>query len=344
VFAQDAPALKFNGYLNMGALVSAQAGTTNLLSYGQDSWTPGRFQLEGKYADTNWGWAFRMRSDADWTTGQPVYMKRAYGWVTGLNGMIKVQAGRLGSYAWSSNQWQSFGQRDGAAGIQLDIMPVAGADLGVFLPTWSSGTDTALLSDAFNSLMFGASYTNDMLYAAVGYDLGNKYLWAGVSYTGMSALTAYVESKINLDSTTANNFVYLDERVAYNMAPLNVGLWAEQQFNSTAGVPSTLLHFQPSVDYTMGVWNLGVLGSFATDTTDSGYGVGAWAKATVGKTATVALGAQYDLGTLAPANAKELSNGDPLYGPQVTAANAATGFGSQTDNLFRTYLDFVWSF
>jgi len=338
VFAQDAPALQFNGYMNFGALVSSQASTTNLQSYGQDSWTAGRFQLEGKYAADNWGWAFRIRDDGPWTSGQPLYLKRAYGWTTILNGMVKFQAGRLGDYAWSSNGWMSFGNRDGATGVQLDVMPVAGADIGFFLPTYSKGSDTVQASTAFNNFKVGASYSNDMLYAALGYDMGAQALWIGAQYTGMSALTAEVESQIVLTSNDVNNYVYVDEHVAYDMSPLAVGLYAEQQFNSNSSV-STILRFTPSVDYTMDVWTIGAFGTFITDTTDSGYGFGAHAKATVGKTASIALGAEYDLGNLAPANTSELSNGAVLGGTYATSGPTAL-----TDNLLRAYLDFVWSF
>ncbi len=72
VFAQDAPALKFNGYMNFGAAITNDTVNTNLVAQGQDSGQRiGRFQLEGKYDASNWGWAFRMRENANWILDWP---------------------------------------------------------------------------------------------------------------------------------------------------------------------------------------------------------------------------------------------------------------------------------
>jgi hypothetical protein len=355
VFAQDAPALKFNGYMNFGAQINNDGTNTNLIALGSDSWQIGRFQLEGKYAASNWGWAFRMRNDVAFTTKTPsLYLARVWGWVDALNGMVTVKAGKLDDYSWASNNWSQFGNFDGTVGIQLQLKPVAGLNFGVFLPTMLNGTDTNLASDAFSAITIGGMYSMDnMGYVSLGYRLGNTtngqvpYFWAGLGYTGMSALTAKAEMKLNNDPVAANNYFYVNEQLGYDMAPLNVNLWAEQQFNSSSpDGTNMILHFQPSVDYTMGSWNLGAFFSFLTDSTSSGYGPGIWAKATVADGATVAFGGEYDLGT-AVSNTQQSAgmatnvtgNYDPIGGTYGTSA-----LDTQANNQFRAYVDFVWKF
>jgi hypothetical protein len=350
VFAQDAPALKFNGYMNFGAAITNDTVNTNVVAQGQDSGTIGRFQLQGAYTASNWGWAFKMRENANWivgtglTAGQPLYLSQAWGWVGILNGMVQLNAGKLADYTWSSNGWQSFGNLDGAFGVQLQLKPVAGLNLGVFLPTMLNTNTTNTASDAFGAMLIGANYTMDnMGYISLGYQLGNAtngvdpYFYAGLSYTGMSALTAVVELQLLNTSTAASNYFYIDEQLAYNMAPLNLQLYASQQLNNSAAAVSSILHFQPSVDYTMGAWNLGAFFSYSMDSNISGYAPGIWAKATVATGATVELGAEYDLGTAAQNDVARSEMHNQLVGP----GGALT---PQSNNLIKAYVDFVWSF
>lgn len=375
-FAQSTtPSLVWNGYANFGASIWNDGTNTNLTNLGSDSWTGGRLQLEGKYAASNYGWAIRLRDDGagGWNNGGTLYFKRAWGWVTGLNGMLTLQAGRLGDYSWASNGWQNFGNQDGATGVQLQLMPAKGANVGVFVPVpiASTGTaygflpagtgtgvayyDTSTLPDGVYPLVIGAAYTMDMGYAALGYDLAKMQLWGGAGYTGMSNLTAKLELLMN--NTTdkvagggdAANFFYLDEQVAYNMAPINVQLYAEEQFDNSAASNDMVLHFQPSVDYTMDTWNLGAFFSYLMDSSNSGYGLGVWAKASVAANATLALGGEYDLGDVVSAtqntsgNQKTLTDGvyDPLGGPYY---GGGAGLQTQTDAQYRVYIDLVTKF
>jgi hypothetical protein len=329
--------LTWNGYIDNGALITSQGGTSNLTAYGTDSWTAGRIQLEGKYKADNYGWAFRLRNDGPWAkttdtsgdviaAGSGLYFKRAWGWVDMLNGMVEVQAGRLGDYSISTNQWQSFGAFDGSTGILAKVMPVKGVTLGLFLPTWNSGTATDTVSNAFGAMALGGSYSSDMIYAAAGYDLGGKFAWLGLSYSGMKDLTAYLESK---DSFGATSSYYLDEYVDYAMGNMTVGTYAEQQFGGT----NFLMHFSPQFTYTMDKVVLGLRGDFATDSVSTGYGVGAYAKLNVASSAWLTFGAGYDGGTAAPTNGSQTVF-DPLYGPQSSGA-----FATQASALTRVFID-----
>lgn len=312
-FAQSAaPALKFTGYMNFGAQIYNDGTNTNLVALGSDSWTQGRLYLNGSYTTDTWGLAFRLAKDGSITpalsnANANLYIDEVWGWTSILNGMVKFEAGQLADYSWASNGWMNFGNFDsGKPGIQLQLLPVTGLNFGVYLPIRINGNQTNLLSDAMATLAIGANYTATGIgYLSLGYQLGQNatgvdatspYLWAGVGYTGMSALTAKVELKMLSDSNTALNYTYINQQIGYNMAPLNLTLWAEEQLNGT-GTPGTILHFQPVVDYTVGAWDLGAFFSYLTDSTSTGYGPGVFAKATVAKGATIAIGAEYDAGT-----------------------------------------------
>ncbi len=147
-------------------------------------------------------------------------------------------------------------------------------------------------------------------------------------------------SSSSTTSTAANNYFYIDEQLGYNMAPLNVQLYASQQLNNSAAAVSSILHFQPSVDYTMGAWNLGAFFSYSMDSTNSGYAPGIWAKATVATGATVELGAEYDLGTAAQNDVARSEMHNQLVGPIA----GGVGLTPQSNNLIKAYVDFVWSF
>jgi len=367
-FAQTAtaPALVWNGYANFGLMLWNDGTNNNLATIGSDSWTNGRLQLEGKYAASNYGWAIRLRDDNPFG-GQNLYFKRDWGWVTGLNGMLTVQAGRLGDYSWSTNGWQNFGGLDGMTGVQFQLAPISGLNVGLFLQAPGSGTYTgtnlvpaagaigsatsaynlANLASGVYPLTVGGRYTVGTAgYVAAGYYLNADELWLGAGYTGMSALTAKVEALMLNTSTAASNFFYVDEQVAYNMAPLNLQLYAEQQFNNSAAANAMVVHLQPSVDYTVSIWNLAGYFTYLMDSSNSGYGLGVRAMASVNANATIAIGGQYDLGTLASANQQAHQNTidtalyDPLGGPFYGNGALIT----QANPQYRLYIDLVTKF
>lgn len=341
-FAQSAPALQWTGYLNSGAVLSSTTvGSntyTNMSFYGSDAGKPYRVNIMGKYAADNWGMYFRFRNqsvpDAD-------YFPRIYGWVTAANGMVKLMAGRLGTYDYSTNGWQSFGNQDTAYGLQAELMPVKGLTIGVFAPLVDGSTTTNSLNWVMNSLQSGFMYSMDNVgYISAGLDAGNHFFWVGLSYTGMAALTAVIEAKDLMSATEANNYFYTDQHFAYNMAPLNIGLWAEEQFNAkpAAGAPSTMWRVMPSVDYTMDVYNFGAFVNVLGDGTNTGFGPGAWAKVNVAKGVSTTLSLQYDTTISTGESAPTINGSANLSGPWSIA-----NF-TKTDGYMLVDLDFIWSF
>jgi hypothetical protein len=325
-FAQSS-GMTWNGYVDFGALITSSGGTTNLDSYGTDAWSPGRFQLEGKYSADNYGLAFRLRNDGAWDAAQNnTNVKRAYGWVDLANGMVKINAGMLGDYTWSTGGWESFGNFDGKTGLQVQIMPTKGANLGVFIPTWTTAAGSDTLSNVMQAISLGASYSTDMMYLAAGYDLGNSTLWVGGSYSGMKDLTLEVESN-NSFATGAQSY-YFDEYVDYNLGTMTVGTYAEQ-YIPTGG--TFAMHFSPQFTYTVDKLGFTVRADYAMQGSDSGYGVGAQAKLSVADNAWVSFGGGFDGGTLAPTDASQ-TIGAALYGDSAITTQAST-------TLLRAFVD-----
>ena len=372
-FAQSSgPSLEFHGYMNYGMSLVNNGSGTNLLAYGSDSGIDvGRFQLDATYTADSWGLVFRLRDDSPSMSGpaSQVYFRRAYGWVDILNGLITLQAGVLGDYSWDSNNFQHFGTLDGDMGVQVQLKPLIGLNFGAFLPTALNGTfenpfeNSNGTPGAWNNMVVGGRYDfMDVGYLSAGYSFGGEgninaimttltpYLWAGFGYTGSDQLTAKAELAYTNSSVAGNNYFYADEQLGYTSGATNLVLYAEEQLNRKAlDGTSAILHLQPSIDYTYDIFDIGAFFSFLTDGTSSGYGPGAWLKTNVAKSTSVVLGAEYDLGSARAATSQPGSywgrymywtgNYDPFGGPFQPNALA-----TQSNNEFRAYLDFVWSF
>jgi hypothetical protein len=195
-------------------------------------------------------------------------------------------------------------------GLQLQIKPLDGLNLGAFLPfTYgSNGTNVESedIADAFDTMAFGFKYTakgigdieagywlapnfaQDTLSSANPADSTDSssfyqfpFLWFGAEYTGIQNLTALLESEVATAGNSNLNWAYFDEQLAYQMGALGLTLYAEQLifFNSALGAD---LAFRPVVDYTLGMLDVGVFGemeyvsssNFFTETGNQGAAYG----------------------------------------------------------------------
>lgn len=381
LFAKNSvPGLKFGGYLDTGLMAINNGTTTNLIQQGEDSWTPSRLQLSGKYNAGNWGLALRLRVDASETAGialgsyqfgnyyDHLYFRRAYGWIKGFDGKVKVQVGTLGDYTWASHNLLQFGSLDGDTGIQLQLMPIAGLNFGAFLPypTYVGATPSSTsASDGFKQLAFGGIYKDRGLgYLTVGYSLGNyqnytavvnkndPYFWLGLGYNGMPALTAKAEMLYELDTANndngLNNFFFVDQRVGYKLQSVRLTLWAGEQFNknSSAAAGSSIFELTPQVAYHYSSWVFGGYLSYLNGNSSNSIAPGVWATAVVAKGAKVTVGGEYDAGGLAPATFNTPWYHDiaekfrPLGGPY----NPTKALKTQSQNQYRAYVNFTFKF
>jgi hypothetical protein len=219
-----------------------------------------------------------------------------------------------------------------------------------------NATPFANLYDAFNNLTIGATYnakglgdieagyqmfapsgalpltpnsgystSNAFYYGALtppytANPAGIPHFFFGLAYTGTQNLYACLEAKIVTSGFANYNYSYFDEKVSYNMAPLNFTLWGEEQFwpssapnqlpisitNTQIMYPTagTQLHFKPIVDYTLGIFNFGAFVNFETSSetgsTLMGYSGGPYVKLTAGKGTYMKLTGEFGSGDLLP--------------------------------------------
>lgn len=363
------PSVAFNGDMNTGFYGMAIGSNDPILQSYNDN-APGngnRWDLQAKYDAGNWGMLIKLRDTGAFYYGDTsdLTFKYAYGWTTFLNKMVTVRAGSVldtTAKTGSGGGNQGFGSIDPQTGISIDIMPTDGLGLIWFMPYYFASTNasaitptSAKLSDAFSGSFIGASYyAKGMGDVEVGYQLATKdnndsvalsgatpysYFDFGVAYTGMQNLTAYLEGKSTMASTSNTNFTYLGEKIAYAMAPLNLTLWGEQQFGD-ADVHGTFYNFQPHVDYSLGTATVGAMVDYGSltvsSTTYTTTAFGPYLVATVGG-AKATLGAAYMLGGdkgIAPPIL-----GHVQYGPDMTALAVPL-----SDNAWMAYALLDWAF
>ena len=130
--AQDAPTLKLSGYLNTGAKVTTNDGTTQTI-YGDDAgnnW--GRLDVNGSYGTATNGVEWSLRTPDSATAPKINY---AYAWSKFVDGMVTVKAGHVddGMFTTASDIGADFTD---ANSILVAVTPVAGFNAGAswFLP------------------------------------------------------------------------------------------------------------------------------------------------------------------------------------------------------------------
>lgn len=335
-FAQDAPALKFSGYLDTGvAVITGQDfdadgdyDDTVFKLDGDDSGTAGRFNLNGSFTNENVGVSFRMRVSGDLDAGTPViFMKRVYAWGTMFDGLLKAVAGKLGDYTWST-AGNDFGHIDGGlAGVQLQVMPMEGLNFGFFVPATTGG---ALAEDAFSDILIGAAYDMEGLGGfRAGVDLSpvdeSTFAWFGAEITAVENFVFYLDYAGTDLGNDVSGSHYLWWEVDYTMDALNVGIDLEQEFWTFDEAPIGL-SFGPYVAYTLDMVTLGAGFTYymttETDLVDSTSGIyiHPYAKYNVGPSANIELGAKINTGDI-----EDLET--PL-----------------TEDTTKVYLNFTWEF
>jgi hypothetical protein len=286
-FAQTpaTPTLTFSGSMDFGGLATSKglggaASAWQLQSFDPVNSTQGRLNLNAKYDAGTYGWYIRAREQDGWTSGNSgtFTLRRAYAWVDLANGMVRVSAGRLNTQSWATGSfggnYEDIGGLDGAVGSTVEIKPIDGLNVGVYVPynygvnktsdnfgnlmrysQWSGAYKVAGLGDIEAGVTIGATHT-DLVGA------NNGYAYIGAAYTGDKNLIANITllNAYNNDSVYGFNFV--SERVEYNFmdvlgAPVHASLISGQQLYNNSDWGHDLF-FMPQVDYTADIYNLGV--------------------------------------------------------------------------------------
>lgn len=129
VFAEDAPALKLSGYIDTGikaVITDSKTASDTVQLWGDDSGSMTRFDLNGTYTNGNAGVDFKLRTQ---TIGAPA-INYFHAWTSLFDGKAKLVAGKLDNSAWKTEGDDGF-TCENDEGIQVQIMPVAGLNVGV---------------------------------------------------------------------------------------------------------------------------------------------------------------------------------------------------------------------
>ena len=226
VFAQE---LKFSGYLDTGVAVFDDGTNDPTIGlWGDDSGTTSRFNLQAAYTNENVGATARLRMQNDLADGSAgnLFVNRAFAWATMLDGKVKTVVGKLGDYTWSSFG-NDIGNFDTKTGLQVQVMPMAGLNVGFFLH--AAGVATQLVEDAFGDLAIGASYTMEGLGSfRAGYNMSpvadSAMAYFSASISAVENLGIIVDAQMSDMGNDVTGSTYLFEEIDYTMDALNVGI------------------------------------------------------------------------------------------------------------------------
>lgn len=253
-FAQDAPALKLSGAI-YGGLVYSYTDATDTNAVQWSRWYNGsldalRVRVNGSYTNGNAGIAFRLQTNNPSTA--PTYA-RAYGWAKFFDGMLKVNVGKLGDYTWATVGDNGYGNFDGAFGMQFQVMPIDGLNLGAFIPVAIPSTVT--LGDTFKDIAIGAAYTLEgVADFQAGFNMNvatdTNAAWFGFNVTAVENVTAILEASLTDLGNDVTGATDLWWKFGYVMDALEVTLVATQGLTAVT-TDAAALGFTPGVAYTL---------------------------------------------------------------------------------------------
>lgn len=196
-FAEDAPALKLSGYVDTGikaVTTDDKTAQDTVQLWGDDSGTTTRFDLNGTYTNGNAGVDFKLRTEA---LGAPA-INHFEAWTLLADGKVKLVAGKLDTSSWKTEGDDGFTSENNE-GIQVQILPVSGLNVGVKFNT--NGASTYKGKDFFQELGFGGKYTADLFNFAAGYKLDSKGDIDTGNYAVKAALATVADTAVKAGAT-----------------------------------------------------------------------------------------------------------------------------------------------
>jgi len=246
-FAEDAPSLKFSGYLDTGVVVHGNGVDPMPFGlYGNDAGKAGgRFNLDGAYGTADSGVKFEFRSES--VLGAAPVLKYAYAYASLLDKVVTINGGIVKDSTFNSAGDAAYKPVDAENGVQFIVKPAPGLALGAFVnvPAWTTTGAAARVTDASSN-----SFQNVALDANVAYSLdkvvglaagvygtpasANKYAsgeaksglteyYASVSLLAVPGLTAVVEVKGSaVNDYAATGSTAITETIKYNLKDAGV--------------------------------------------------------------------------------------------------------------------------
>lgn len=194
LFAQDAPVLKFDGYVSTGVYYNITQDNAKLYNY-YNSGKADRVRLNANYTDGTYGLKFRLQSNDFEAPAVTQALVRA-GF---FDNMLVVKLGKLDDYSMATYD-NSYGTSDGNQGAEFFLKPVAGLTLSAFATILDTGTSPAILDGA----QFGASYAVD--------GIGTFLLgFAGKDMTQYGTAYGATASWFQFDLSAVENFAFTVE-------------------------------------------------------------------------------------------------------------------------------------
>jgi len=242
----DGPTMawKTNVYSGFGV---ATAGTVTTLQGYDYSWVGAgavRFNMNYTSADGKAGFNSRLQmtmpdaSVAEGAFGGPTAnFNQINAWAK--FGMFTVRAGMNDDYTIATPIWNNYGSTDGKVGIYFNVTPFDGLDVGYFQPIGNVASDIsnffspAGTARATVGLAYTAKDIAKIELGALAADWSPSVpttLYAGAALTAVKGLTAQLEGKFDLGTTTS---VALLENIAYNMGALTVGSYVGENLSGS---------------------------------------------------------------------------------------------------------------
>jgi len=161
-FAQEAPALKFGGYLDVGTLTTLKstAGNSTIVKGDDSGKIGGSYEFKASYGTDKSGFVLNVRLES-LTAGTAYNVQDAFSWflIPGVDA-VKVKAGQFGNTGFAWNQLDDKGDKQGnGLGTGVEVTPAEGFVVGgSYLPPTANVT-TGDFKSQLGVFGAGASYT-----------------------------------------------------------------------------------------------------------------------------------------------------------------------------------------
>jgi hypothetical protein len=316
VFAQE---LTWSGIVETGVRVQIpDEGTSYVDIHNDNDDVASRARVQATYDAETYGAKVGVGTDfAGYNasgTEAIVGVYNAYAWYNFLNNIINVKAGLIDDSVWNTMGPKDWNLSNGL-GARLEVAPIEGLNVGVFLNTGDGKFTPLTVGDFFKETGIGASYKSDLFDVALAFKLDseadavlsalpseaqsaaftsipglaapdediNTEMIFGFVFKGVPKLTAKAEAHAwNLGEFSDYGFLWFIEDASYQVLdPLNVGVELTERLWGDTDVRKLFFQVKPYVSYQINEpvsVGLEVPVYFQQDVTQFGIGGKPWVK------------------------------------------------------------------
>ncbi|MDR2662079.1 MAG: hypothetical protein LBC31_03680 [Treponema sp.] len=133
-----------------------------------------RARIQGTYDAETYGVKLGIGTDFGGygrsDTRNVVSVYNAYGWYNFLNGVINVKGGLIDDAVWNTAGPEDWNLSNGL-GVRLEVVPIEGLNLGVFLNTGADNFAQVTAEQFFKETTIGVSYKHSLFDASLAFKL-----------------------------------------------------------------------------------------------------------------------------------------------------------------------------